>query len=124
MRSRTAPDQTHQMCLPNSRGHSFAGDIAHGCSEGGVELHHLEKVSGEMAHGKDFAGDLELAPDEFTRGAELPLNLGRLIDSLLQLCLFKSHCIEFPLYRLNAHRNAGHGGQTFTRVPFALRLPL
>src|SRR4029077_1265112 len=123
--SRTASHQTHQMGLPNSRRQSLAGDVAHGQSKGGVEFHHLEIVSREVAHGKNFAGDLKLAPDEFTRGAELPLNLGRLIDSLLQLCLFTSHCIQFLLHRLDARRKAScRDGQTLTRVPFAFRFPL
>jgi hypothetical protein len=113
------------MGLPNSRGQSFAGDVAHGQSKGGVQFHHLEKVSREMAHGKNFAGDLKLAPDEFTRGAELPLNLGRLINSLLHLCLFTTHCIQFLLHRLDARREAFcRGGQISTHVPFVFRLPL
>src|SRR5258708_3198043 len=61
----------------------------------------------------------------FTGWAELPLNLGRPINSLLHLCLFTTHCIQFLLHRLDARREAFcRGGQTLTRVPFAFRLPL
>src|SRR6266849_9917634 len=119
MSSCRALDQAHQMGLPNSGGQSFAGDVAHGQSKDGVELHHLEKVSREMAHGENFSGDLELAPDEFAWGAEPPLDLGRLIDGLLQLCLFTAHCSQFLLHRLNArHKASCLGGQTLTPFPF------
>src|SRR2546425_12326248 len=106
MSSCTALDQAHQMGLPNSGGQSFAGDVAHGQSKGGVELHHLEKVSREMAHGENFSGDLELAPDEFARGAETPLHLRRLIDGLLPLCLFTPHASEALLHTVNARHKA------------------
>src|SRR5215469_18693969 len=78
-----------------------------------------------MAHGKKFASDLELPPHEFTRGAEFPLNLCRLIDSLLQFCLLTPHCIQFLVHRLDAWLKASRrGGQALTHVPFAFRLAL
>src|SRR6266852_4643700 len=118
MSSCRALDQAHQMGLPNSGGQSFAGDVAHGQSKDGVELHHLEKVSREMAHGENFSGDLELAPDEFARGAEPPLHLGRLIDGLLQLCLFTAHCIQFLSDRMDVLRKLS----SRCRLPTAFRL--
>src|ERR1700730_14473900 len=78
-----------------------------------------------MAHGENFAGDLVIAPDEFTWGAEVPLNLGRLINSLLQFGLFTSHSIQLLLHRLDTRRMAScRRGPGSTHVPFAFRLPL
>jgi hypothetical protein len=53
-----------------------------------------------MAYGKHFAGDLKLAPDKFTGRAEFPLDLGRLVDSLLQFCVFTAY--RFKLLSLRS----------------------
>src|SRR6266404_3408310 len=95
MFSCSALDQAHQVGLPNSRGQSFAGDVAYYQSKDGVELHHFEEVAREMAHGENFSGDLELTRDEFARSAKLALHLSRLIDGLLQLGMLVAYGNQF-----------------------------
>ncbi len=92
------------MGLPNSRGQTFAGDVAHCQSEDGVEFHHFEKISRKMTDGKNFAGDLELARGELAWGAEPALHLSGFINGLLQLCLFATHRIQFLFDRLDVLR--------------------
>src|ERR1700731_2161538 len=80
-----------------------------------------------MANRENFAGDFELATTELARGAEPSLDLGRLVDGLLQFCMLAAQAIELILQRPGAFRGAGCNGgrQVVTSVPFrrASRLP-
>src|SRR5580658_10690667 len=101
MGSRTALNQVHQVGLPDPRGQPFACDVTQHQSKDTVQLQHLEKVAGQMAYRKDFAGDLKLAPYQLTRRAKPPLDLRRFVNGLLEFRVFTAHCfeLEFPRSR-------------------------
>src|ERR1700758_2809540 len=95
------------MGLPDSRSQSFSRDVADGQSKGGAKFHHLEKISGEMAHREDFSSDFELAPDKFAGSAETALHLGGFKDGFLQFCLFAADCVQLVREKLCALRLIG-----------------
>jgi hypothetical protein len=54
---------------------TFAADVAQGKDYAAARFLYREKVTGQVANGKNFAGNLEVAVPDQTRGAQAPVHL-------------------------------------------------
>src|ERR1700675_4748143 len=96
------------MGLPDSGRYPLAGDVTQSDSQHVIKLHHFEKISGQMTHWKDFAGDFKVAPYQFARGTEFPLDLRGFVDCLLEYGVLATHSVQLLLDRVNVFGSGRH----------------
>src|SRR5215468_3119517 len=96
-----------QVRHPNARREALAGNVAEDDAEDAVELEHLEKITGQVAHRKNLAGDFKVAAAEFARGAQTALHLRSFKEDAVYGGLLSTQFGEFGLQISYALRFGG-----------------
>src|SRR5947208_1915164 len=95
MNRRPRTDQPHEMCGPHARGQSFATDITEREYYSAVRMPDGEKITGQMAHGKNLTGNFKVAVTDQARGTKPAVHLSRFEDRRVQLRIILLQCGKF-----------------------------
>jgi hypothetical protein len=97
MSQRAGMQKRKQVRHPDARGEALAGNVADDYTEGAVEFDHLEEISRQVTHRKNFPGDFEVTAAEFARGAQAALNLSGFEKAAVHRGLLAAQLGDFGL---------------------------
>src|SRR5947208_12249445 len=82
---------------PHPGSQTFAADVTQGNDYAAVRLLYGEKVTGQVANGENFAGNIDVAVPDQTRSAQAPVHLRSFEECGVQIGVILLKCRELQL---------------------------
>ena len=90
-------NQPDQISGPHPCRQTLAADVTQGEDDAAACLLQGEKVTGQVANGKDLAGNVEVAVPHQTRGAQAPVHLRSFEECGVKIGVILLQCRELQL---------------------------